>query len=205
MTRNISTVVLTVLLIFGLSMFAFGNAKPSNKGVSHAHSFAVTLGERTFDPLTAPAVMETEWTQSIQNGNDLRLVQFDGPIQESWVEAMVESGLTPIQYIHPFTYITWGNANARDEALTIPHVRWTGDFVNGYKVLPKWRNLSDEPIAIKLLTYKGIETDRTIEQLASLGAVRIESAKMDARFDVVSFTASGSNFLDFSTIQGVYT
>ena len=39
------------------------------------------------------------------------------------------SGLTPVQYIHPYTYITWADAQSREYAKSLPHVRWTGDFL----------------------------------------------------------------------------
>lgn len=202
MFRYICTLVLALLLSFA----AFGNSKLSKKGVHVQQvNFALTLGEQTFDPLIEPDVMQSEWTTALQDEVDLRLVQFDGPIQESWVDSLLDAGLTPIQYIHPYTYITWADATNRDDAKLLPHVRWTGDFVNGYRVLPKWRNLSDQPIAIKLMMYRGVDVHRTIEKLREYGAIRIEHRQIDARFEVISFIASGSRFLEFSTIQGVYT
>ncbi len=202
MIRYIST----FLLALCMCVAAFGHAKPAKKGIQIqqlAHS--LTLGEQTFDPLTDAVVMQTQWNDVAQVGHDLRLIQFDGPIQESWVDALVDAGLTPIQYIHPYTYITWADAQTREYAKTLPHVRWTGDFVNGYRVLPKWRNLSDQPIAIKLMMYRGVDVHRTIEQLRELGASRIEHNAINTRFEVISFVAPGSHFLDFSTISGVYT
>ena len=196
----------TLVLVLMMSFAAFGNSKPSKKGV-HAQqlSFALTLGEQTFDPLAAPDVMPTAWSKALDEGDDLRLVQFDGPIQESWVDSLIAAGVTPVQYIHPYTYITWADAPTIDGAIDLPHVRWTGDFVNGYRVLPKWRSLSNQPIAMKLMLYRGVDVHRTISKLRDLGAIRIEHRPMDARFEVISFIAAGSSLLDFSTIQGVYT
>ena len=205
MFRNISILVVTLALFLGICLGAFGSVKPNKKSNTNGAEYALTLGERTFDPLHDPVVLDATWTQAVEHGLDMRLVQFDGPIQEEWVDQLRDSGLQPLQYIHPFTYITWGNANARDMVLSNPHVRWTGDFVNGYRVLPKWRNLSEEPIAIKLMVYRGVDVDRIVEQLRDVGAVRIEHKAIDARFEVISFIASGSLFLDFSTMQGVYT
>ena len=67
------------------------------------------MGEQTFDPLADAVVMQTEWNDVAQVGYDLRLIQFDGPIQESWVHALVDAGLTPIQYIHPYIWQVKGN------------------------------------------------------------------------------------------------
>jgi hypothetical protein len=189
-----------------MSFAAFGNAKPSTKGVQVQQlSFTLTLGEQTFDPLAMPDVMPSAWSTALQDSEDLRLVQFDGPIQESWFDSLISAGVTPVQYIHPYTYITWADAQNRDNALELPHVRWTGDFVNGYRVLPKWRTLSDQPIAMKLMLYRGVDVHRAIVKLSELGAIRIEHRPIDSRFEVISFIAAGSSLLDFSTIQGVYT
>ena len=167
--------------------------------------YAITLGEETFDPQTKVITTPTEWEAVSQHGNDLRLVQFDGPIQESWIQAMRKSGITPLQYIHPFTYITWADSQSRDNAEGFPHVRWSGDFLNGYRVLPKWRNLSSQPIDSKVMVYKGVELEGVLEQLRDAGAKRIDHHSLDSRFEIVSFVAPGSSYLEISRIPGIFT
>ena len=129
--------LITLFLALCVSFAALGNEKPSQKETQvRQENFVLTLGERLFDPLADEVVTQDKWNEISHGGTDLRLVQFDGPIQESWVESLVDSGLTPVQYIHPYTYITWADASSTDFALSLPHVRWTGDFLNGYRVLP---------------------------------------------------------------------
>ncbi len=202
MYRNISTLLLTVCL----SITAFGTAKVTQQATNVPQwDFALTFGEQTFDPLAGTFGMQDEWSLTSEFGHDLRLVQFDGPIQEAWLGAMQKSGVTPIQYIHPFTYITWADSQSRDQVRTLPHVRWSGDFMNGYRVLPKWRNLSSAPIAARVMFYKGAHLEKAIEHLKSVGAVRIEHSELDHRFEVISFVAPGNTFQEISTITGVYT
>ncbi len=167
--------------------------------------YAITLGEETFDPQTKVITTPTEWEAVSQHGNDLRLVQFDGPIQESWIQVMRKSGITPLQYIHPFTYITWADSQSRDNAEGFPHVRWSGDFLNGYRVLPKWRNLSPQPIDSKVMVYKGVELEGVLEQLRDAGAKRMDHHSLDSRFEIVSFVAPGSSYLEISRIPGIFT
>lgn len=196
---KIHTIIRTfVLAVFCIGSVAFADKSPQNE-------FALTLGEETFDPRLQVIVSPTEWEVASQVGNDLRLVQFDGPIQEAWVEAMLEVGVTPVQYIHPYTYITWAEPESRDAVQSLPHVRWSGDFLNGYRVLPKWRNLQARPIDTKLLVYKGVALEGVLEQLRALGATRIEHTSLDTRFEIVSFVAPGNSFLPISTIAGVFT
>ena len=167
--------------------------------------YSITLGEDTFDPISKVITTPTEWEVVSQHGKDLRLVQFDGPIQESWIQSMQKSGITPLQYIHPYTYITWADAQSSNNVNGIPHVRWSGDFLNGYRVLPKWRTLSEQPIESKIMVYRGVELDEVLEELRAVGAKRIDHRTIDSRFEIVSFTAPGSSYLAISKIQGVFT
>ena len=196
----------SLLLALCLCFTVFGGSKPSQHGNNTTgQEYALTLGERTFDPLNEVVALEDDWSVASQTSKDLRLVQFDGPIEESWIVSMLESGLVPVQYIHPYTYITWATPQSRDIAQTQQHVRWTGDFQNGFRVLPKWRNLSEQRINTNVLLYRDIDVHETIEQLRQLGAIRISHKPIDSRFEVISFIAPGSLFLEISTIPGVYT
>ena len=180
--------------------------KPTSKAQFNPQfDFTLTLGEETFDPLTKVTVMPSVWEVASQLGKDLRLVQFDGPIQESWIEEMIEVGIEPIQYIHPYTYITWASAESRDDALFIQHVRWSGDFVNGYKVLPRWRSLSASPIRMQALIYRGVELESVLTQCKEAGAFRIEQSTLDNRFTSISFITPGNSLLELSQIVGVFT
>jgi hypothetical protein len=42
----------------------------------------------------------------------LYLVQFAGPTRTEWLDSLRANGLSVVQYIHPFTYVVWGEAKA---------------------------------------------------------------------------------------------
>lgn len=199
MIRYMSTLLVVVCTIFAVSGFA---AKPTKQ---QQYDYVLTLGEQSFDPLVQMTPMPLEWGYTDQIGNDLRLVQFDGPIQESWVDAMRDAGLKPIQYIHPFTYITWATPSSRDGVFQVPHTRWSGDFVNGYRVLPKWRNLNATLIDARVMVYKGVDIETVIAQLQIAGATRIDHRGLDSRFEIISFVTPGNAFNEISKIRGVFT
>ncbi len=189
-----------------LTTASVGASKPSSKAQLKLHiDYSLTLGEQTFDPITKVVVMPTEWEVASQSSKDLRLVQFDGPIQESWIDELRVVGIEPIQYIHPYTYITWASADSRNAALSLEHVRWSGDFVNGYKVLPRWRSLSVSPIQMQALVYRGVELESVLAQFKEAGAFRIEHNKLDNRFTSISFFTAGNSLLELSNIVGVFT
>ncbi|MEE2912747.1 MAG: S8 family serine peptidase [Planctomycetota bacterium] len=180
--------------------------KPDSKPQSSLESnYLLTLGEETFDPKLQVITNPSEWEVASQLGKDLRLIQFDGPIQESWIESMRESGVEPIQYIHPYTYITWASAEERNDASTMRPVRWAGDFVNGYRVLPRWRSLSAASIQTQALIYRGVELKNVLDQFTDAGATRIEHSALDNRFTAINFITPGNSLLELSQIVGVFT
>ena len=202
MIRHTSFVLVTAFIFVS----TIGAAKPTLVPTLDRHlDYALTLGEETFDPIEQVISIPSMWEIASESGHDLRLVQFEGPIQETWVDALRDAGIIPVQYIHPFTYITWSDAQSRDDAIALPFVRWSGNFVNGYRVLPKWRTLDQSPIRARALVYTGASIDIALTQFSIAGATRIEHSLLDDRFEVVTFIAPGSAFYELSTIAGVYT
>ena len=75
--------------------------RPSFHAPRPSVDFRLTLGERTFDPLKAVPLVDPVWSVAGDLGPDLRIVQFDGPIREHWLEDLRDRGIEPVQYIHP--------------------------------------------------------------------------------------------------------
>ncbi len=59
-------------------------------------------------------------------GAALQLVQFVGPIQQSWLDAITAAGATPVQYIANYAYMVWADAAAR---IRLGVLAKTQDFV----------------------------------------------------------------------------
>ena len=80
---------------------------------------------RKHGPHAAPAGDEDHadgWGASrAGDGNDLRLVQFNGPTKAEWIQSLEASGLRIMQYIYPNTYIVWGDAASRDAVANPRH------------------------------------------------------------------------------------
>lgn len=97
--------------------------------------FELELGGLRFDPLISdPAVRIGR--QTADAGDDYRLVQFKGPIRQAWLDALRESGLEPVQYIHPYTYVVWGNRASLERSAGRAEVRWGGEFLPSYRMMP---------------------------------------------------------------------
>ncbi|MEZ6083695.1 MAG: hypothetical protein R3E58_07070 [Phycisphaerae bacterium] len=97
----------------------------------HANAFRITLGEQTFDPIDGVPAVPSSLAAGRSDGPDLHLIQMTGPTKAGWVDELEAAGLKVVQYIHPYTYVVWGDLNARDAFATKSNVRWTGDFAPG--------------------------------------------------------------------------
>lgn len=182
-----------------------------------ANSYLLTLGGRTFDPLLDEPVFPTGWGQdalaarTAETENGLHLVQFIGPIRSEWLTQLEAAGLDVLQYIHPFTYVVWGNPNALAQAAqlrsaSLKVVRWTGPFLPAYRVLPQWRTLSSEAQAVRLMIYRPL-ADETLAALAALGASQIKRQRhlQDPVFDYVTMTLPADRFQAAAILPGVYS
>jgi hypothetical protein len=167
--------------------------------------FTLRLGEMSFDPLTELPPLPAGWDAAPADGPDLRLVQVAGPTQAGWLEQLEGAGLSVVQYVYPHTYIVWGEPQSLHAAGNLGAVRWTGEFHPAYRVLPQWRDLPDEAINVKVVLYRGADTDAVVRAIAILGGRSTGRLVLNRTFEVAGFVVSGARFQEMARIPGVYT
>ena len=101
--------------------------------------FTLDLGGQRFDTRHGGPSLPAGWDTVRSDGPDLHLVQFVGPTRDAWLDWLRRDGLQVVQYIHPFTYVVWGEAGERDAAARAKTIHWTGAFAPAYRVQPQWR------------------------------------------------------------------
>ncbi|MFB9067874.1 S8 family serine peptidase [Pseudofulvimonas gallinarii] len=99
--------------------------------------FRITLGGESFDPADRPLTFAGR-ESTAATGPGWWLVQFVGPTRRDWLGDLTARGLKPVQYIHPFTYVTWGEAAtvASLQEAGLPQVRAVSEFRPDYKFRP---------------------------------------------------------------------
>ena len=74
------------------------------------------------------------------DGKRLHLVQFAGPVQPAWRQALLDAGAQIVNYIPQNAYLIYGDAPAiaRVQALAAaaPRVQWEGAYLDDYKIHP---------------------------------------------------------------------
>jgi subtilisin family serine protease len=170
--------------------------------------YTLRLGEISFDGKESPPNLPAGWDKVSITEPDLHLVQFTGPTDANWLTALENSNLQVIQYIHPFTYVVWGqnvaDAVSADSTLTTA-VRWTGPFAPAYRVLPKWHNLGSQAVDVDVLMYRGADTDLVVRSIQTLGAQERGRAILNNTWEIAGFTISGDLFQTAAQIPGVYS
>ena len=164
------------------------------------------LGGERFDPLVAVPTFAFSNTQQLDPaGKDLRLVQFRGPIEDEWLNGLEANGMEIVQYIHPYTYIVWGTLPSLEAASRAGEVRWTGDFVPQYRLLPVNRSLPEASLTVNVLLYRGADVDGLLDSIQRMGARLLGSAVMDQNLAIAQFEAPGSLLGAIAALPGVYS
>jgi len=170
------------------------------------NDYSLVLGESRFDPLLETPSVPAEWAALARaGGKDLRLIQFVGPTKQEWLDRLAADGTRIVQYIHPNTYVVYAESTILTNQRAALEVRWTGDFLPAYKVMPRWRALPAGPIASKVMVYRSTDSNRIFESIKALGGKLDSVANTDPVFDVATFMLPGEKFLDVASLGGVYS
>ncbi len=180
-------------LLAALNLSAAAHAVPPDP------AFVLDLGGRRFDPLADPPAAGTR-----QAGPDLRLVQFDGPIRPEWLEGLVHEGATPLQYIHPYSYVVWADAASLARTAPLAGVRWQGDFLPEYKLAPQARGLDAARRPALLLLSRHADRDELVSAMRGLGADIGSVEPLGRHFSVAQVELAGERYADLAALPGVY-
>ncbi|MDW8054680.1 MAG: peptidase S8, partial [Anaerolineae bacterium] len=94
----------------------------------------------------------------------LRLVQFSGPIQDEWHEAMLASGLEVVSYIPDYAYLVWGSGSSVNRLASLVPLRWSGVYQPYYALHPslietlKLHKEEEVAVNVQLYAYAGVDT-----------------------------------------------
>ncbi len=178
----------------------------SSKQAKKMVDYTLRLGEQSFDLAQGLPMndMVVGGQRSRPDVDDMRLVQFDGPTQQGWLDALEAQGLEVVQYIHPYTYITWGRVNNRADLEALPFVRATGDFAPAFRVQPRYLNERDDVLKVRALMYRGAQTDAVIRSIAGLGGQSTGRRVLNDTWEIATFDLPNAKMMDAASIPGVY-
>ncbi len=193
-------------IIFLLLSLSLAHAQVSEVQTFYqSPDYTLDLGGQRFDPLQRTPQIPDHLQAAVSEGSDLFLIQYQGPTQDQWLADLGRSQVKIVQYIHPFTYIVWSDAEQLADATRSRNVRWAGRFEPAYRLLPRWQNLNGEKLEVIVLAYRGADTAEIRDSLRALGGEGLGARIIDQRFEAISLTIEGNRLNEIARIPGVYT
>jgi hypothetical protein len=166
-----------------LAQFA---GQPNVEDVSEQNVIALNTGALN---TLSPEVMALRTALAARPGKQLRLVQFAGPVQPAWREALERTGVQVITYIPQNAYLIYGDAAALTSmqawAATADYVQWEGAFLDDYKIHPAARLVDAKgqpqtPIADVFAIQMVADAEANPATLILINSVRLEEPKQQA-------------------------
>ena len=182
-----------ILLIF---IFFFVNASFSDEGETSAQnetieskSILIRLGRTHFDPLKRLPVQKAgiNHIQAYEEGKTgYYIVQFDGPIHNSWKKALKDIGADIFDYIPEFAFIIRIDSQQEQAIRAIPHVRWLGIYQPSYRIsqgaLNKTFTMDQEAEegeisyeTLRITVFPGEDLSKINSQIAALGGIILDT------------------------------
>lgn len=95
----------------------------------------IALKRATFDPLAGEPVLPTQLQATIQsNQTQTYLIQFNGPIQPQWKDAVAQASAHLYGYIPDYTFIARMDGTIAQRVQSLDMVRWIGLYHPAYRL-----------------------------------------------------------------------
>ncbi len=172
-------------------------------------SFALDLGGVRFDPARGLPAAIAGWggvpAPLAADGRGLFLVQWNGPVAETWVAELATSGQQVVRYIHPYTHVVYGDPQRLARPALRANARAVLPFAPAFRLQRRWWDLPAEPVDVRLLVIRegGIQT--TLDALHHLDAHLAGHRAIDATFESVRVTIAGDRLREIAALPGVYS
>ncbi len=165
--------------------------------------FAYHLDGERVDPQAG--FPQSDWTAARQSTSaDFHLVQFAGPVRGEWLQKLRQRGITPVQAMHPFSFIVWSTPEAMAETDNISEIRWSGDFLSAFRVPADQRQLDSDDIPSMALIHRPTK-DSVSTAMRQAGAVIHSTTALTTHLSIVHLTAPGDRYLTLSRLPGLFT
>ncbi len=108
-----------------------------------------------------------------------QIVQFTGPVEESWKAGLAAAGMEPLIYLPDNAFIARvATGTSLADAAALPFVRWIGAYYPAYKVSPYLLDANAEAaervVSADVLGFPGEDGETLVKAIEALG-VRVES------------------------------
>ncbi|RLC84177.1 MAG: peptidase S8, partial [Chloroflexi bacterium] len=158
---RLSLVSLWVLSSLGTTGAPASAAPTSPDVIEDATGPHLWLRSGDFNPLAEEPDIPGTLHRTLALGQPgLRLVQFSGPIQDTWSTALKDAGLEVVTYLPDYAYLVWGDTAAIEKLRAATPLRWAGVYEPFYALHPALTALDDTTeveVLVQVYTHPGAE------------------------------------------------
>lgn len=186
------------------------------EAIKNSDSVLLRLGQAHFDPLLAvPEGSEMLNRIETFSSDDVGyyIVQFDGPIKNSWKTQIAGMGGELFDYLPDFAFVMRMKAGSEPAVRSHPHVRWLGIYQPAYRIsrsaLEKaWTDETDvaeretPSVTVMVSLFPGEDLTRIRSAMEALGGDILDTAA-SKRKTVVKVTVRADKLVDVPAIPGV--
>jgi subtilisin family serine protease len=130
----------------------------------------IRLRSVTFDPGVGEPPISQALRAAATSGRGIYLVQFAGPVQESWKAATEQAGAKLYGYVPDYAFIGRIDAAALAQVRALPFVRWVGLYHPAYRLAPELANTpASDSVQVAVETLPDADLNALAAQVAGWG------------------------------------
>ncbi|MGC8782005.1 MAG: hypothetical protein ACP5UQ_14180, partial [Anaerolineae bacterium] len=140
----------------------------TSMGPADAAPILLRLRAGAFDPLAGAPAVPAPLARPLAAGRPgLFLVQFGGPIQDEWYDAMRRANLEVVTYVPDYAYLVWGDAAGVEQLKAHAKVRWAGPYQPYYALHPTLARPESLPAEVEVVVqvYRDPAAEQTVEAI----------------------------------------
>ncbi len=150
--------------------------------VSAVGAPSVRLRYATFDPLVSqPSVPSDLQSTAVSNQTDNYLVQFSGPIEESWKISLAALGAEIEEYIPDYAFVVQMTPEIAQQASKLDCMRWIGPFHPAYRISPDLTNATPNKVVVRMF-HRSDRAGVEAEIQSTGGSVDREASGADTNY-----------------------
>lgn len=149
-------------------------------------------------------------TRGIQPQGGLYIVQFIGPIQDAWLDALKATGVQVITYISSNAYIVRANSRAASLLISLlkqnPAVQFVGDYEPAFRLSPELhaaRGNASDVVDITVQVLDGPDAKQTIANLTALANEFVQTYQV-LNYHNVELKVPSARLAQIANYDGVF-
>jgi PGF-pre-PGF domain-containing protein len=146
-------------------------------------------------------------TQSMDNEEKYYIVQFTGPIRETWKQEVISQGASIYNYVPNNAFVFRMNETVKSQVYSLDFVKWIGEYKPSYKYMPELVNdeisqlssLADETRnTYFVLLFSPVDSEKVINEIMAFDGEILSSSG-----DILKVQMPSSTLPDIATINEV--